>query len=176
MSVSPSEKILYAQPTGVCYPLHLASMPTFRLAILPQLERRLHTDRRARMKAMPLVQPPWPRRVVVAGCLGVFLGSAGAMAVLSQRAALSPSPPAIAGTARQDAPVSSYGLQMNNATATPAGPPTAGGSPLAAEAEPIAGAGPESYSEDAASVPSARYYEPPALQRAASGQTVNAGR
>lgn len=151
MSVSPLEKSLYSQPTGVRYPLRPTSMPRFRLATLPQLDRRMHTDRRAQMKAMPLVQPPWPRRVVVAGCLGVLLGSTGAMAVLSQRVALSPQQADTAMTARQNAPVS----------ATPSRPLNVGSNLLAADAGSTAGAGPESYSEDAAGVPSARYYEPP---------------
>lgn len=176
MSVSSSEKFLYAQPTGVRYPPHLASMPTFRFATLPQLDRRLHTDRRARMKAMPLVQPPWPRRVVVAGCLGVLLGSTGAMAVLSQRAALSPLQTAVAVPARPTEPQTGSALPMNRSMATPPPVLMAGGNSLAVPAEPVAGAAPESYSEDAAGVPSARYFEPPVLMPAASGQTANAGR
>lgn len=143
----------------------------FAHATMPQTDRRGTAERRAQMKrAKPLAEsePSWGRHAMVAGCLGVVLGSTGAMAVLAQRAAANPDQPANLVMAQQPASAVTVTAPLFDATPVVPAVPAAnsnsatGAATVAATVEAAAGA--ESYSEDAAGVPGATYREPPVIQ------------
>ena len=129
----------------------------------PQMDRRAHTERRAQMEALPGVDRQWPRHAILAGCLGAFLGSVGALAILEQRS--------VAGIAPISAGEKSTGFEPATAVMAPLFdmryfPPTSlkpGNVQAPVQASP---AGEATYTEEAPYVPSASYHEPPAEGRA----------
>ena len=128
----------------------------------PHMDRRAHTERRAQMKAMPAPDQTWSRHAILAGCLGAFLGSAGALAILEQRS--------FAGIDHAVVPVKSTGFEPAAAAMAPLFdtqyfPPTAS-RPAAVQVGPPPGSALETYSEEAPFVPGATYHEPPASGRA----------
>ena len=149
----------------------------FSHATMPQIDRRGIAERRVRINAKPLgeSEPSWGRHAFVAGIVGVVLGSAGAMAVLAQRAAAVLE--RTASGVKVETPVPTVTVSAPLFDATPVVPvvpavQAAISSSVAAEVtgaatiEVAAGAG--SYSEDAAGVPGATYREPPVMQPGAS--------
>lgn len=150
----------------------------FSSAALPHMDRRGTAERRVPVNPKPLAepQPSWGRHAMVAGFLGVVLGSAGAMAVLAQRAASIQDQPANLVVAQQPASAVTVTAPLFDATpaasgvhtvaANPAVARTTGAATGAATVEAAASA--ESYSEDAASVPGASYREPPVIPPGAS--------
>ena len=153
----------------------------FSSATMPQTDRRSSAERRAQMKANPLAESEssWGRHALLAGFLGVVLGSTGVMAVLAQRAASHPEPSANVTPVEQPkaaatvtsalfdaAPAVSASSAALAANASSAMTKVTGEVTGAATIEAAAGA--ESYSEDAAGVPGATYREPPVMQPAAS--------
>lgn len=125
----------------------------FSRAITPQLDRRAHTDRRSQLKPMPVLERTWARHALVAGVVGVLLGSSGAMALLAQR--VTATPDHVAVIARADSALPALAVMAPLFDTTPFLPPA----PNATETSTPVGT--ESYSEDAAGVPSATYQEPP---------------
>ena len=122
----------------------------------PKMDRRAHTERRAQMKAMPGVDQPWTRHAILAGCLGAFLGSAGALAILEQRS--------FKGIDQAAERVKSTGFEPATAAMAPLFdtqyfPPTALKAG-AVQPVPQAGSAAETYSEEAPFVPGATYHEP----------------
>ena len=127
----------------------------------PHMDRRAHTERRAQLKPMPLVDRQWPRHVILAGCLGAVLGSASVLAILEQRA--------VAGVGQVGVGAKAAGFEPAIAAMAPLFdtgyfPPTAQ-KPFAAQPAPQASPAAEIYSEEAPFVPSATYHEPAALER-----------
>ncbi len=75
----------------------------FSPATLPHRDRRGTAERRLHTEAKPVAQPEssWGRHALLAGFVGVVLGSTGVMAVLAERAASSPEPTANLETVQQ---------------------------------------------------------------------------
>jgi hypothetical protein len=129
---------------------------SFSRAVTPELDRRAHTDRRSQMTPMPTPERSWARHALLAGFVGALLGSTGAMAVLEQRVALSPEQTAVVDKARSAVPAMAIMAPLfDTAAFSPTAPSSTANS---------APTGTESYSEDAAGVPSATYHEPPKAQ------------
>lgn len=149
----------------------------FSPATLPHRDRRGTAERRLHTEAKPVAQPEssWGRHALLAGFVGVVLGSTGVMAVLAERAASSPEPTANLETVQQ--PVAAVTVAapvfdttpvvsaLVNATSAATGA-TTGATTGAITVGAAAGA--ESYSEDAAGVPGATYREPPVMVPVAS--------
>lgn len=127
----------------------------FSRAVTPEMDRRAHIDRRAEMKPMPVPERSWARHALAAGCVGALLGSSAALAVLQQREVALPESANTAVKAQQPLPEAAIAAPMFDITPF-AAPATATGERV----------GTESYSEDAAGVPSATYHEPPKVQAA----------
>ena len=134
-------------------------------AATAHMDRRAHSDRRTLLKPMPVTEPSWGSHALVAGCLGVLLGSTAAFAVLHNNqidAGAVAIPEAIAGAeVLATLPAAAIMAPLFDTT------PFAASGP---KSEPAATPTPESYSEDAAGVPSATYHEPPSLPVASSMQ------
>lgn len=136
-------------------------------AATAHMDRRAHSDRRTPLKPMPVVERSWGSHALVAGCLGALLGSTAAFAVLQTNqidAGAVASAEAIANTI---AGTEAQGMLPAAAVMAPLFDTT----PFAAsgpKSEPAATPASESYSEDAAGVPSATYHEPPKLPVASS--------
>jgi hypothetical protein len=140
-------------------------------AAMPHMDRRAYTDRRTPLKPMPVVERAWARHALVAGCLGALLGSTAAFALLQKQqidaadqSALSAPLETALPAAAVMAPLFDTAAFSSSAASTVApsavtGVPSASASLL--KAESTANPGSESYSEDAAGVPSATYHEPP---------------
>jgi hypothetical protein len=130
-------------------------------ALTPHMDRRAHTDRRTPLKPMPVVERSWASHALVAGCLGALLGSTAAFAVL-QKHQIDAAGHAVAGTVAEAAlPAAAVMAPLFDTT------------PFAAsslKSEPTASAANESYSEDAAGVPSATYHEPPKMPMASAAR------
>ena len=138
---------------------HLFSHPLARAAV-PHMDRRAHSDRRIPLKPMPVVERSWTRHVVVAGCLGVLLGSTAAFGLLEQRLP--------AGSELTRSAVNLEPLVPAAVAATAIMAPLFDTAPFASGVASSTSSsnaglatGAESYSEDAAGVPSATYHEPP---------------
>lgn len=127
----------------------------FSRAVTPEMDRRAHTDRRVPLMPMPQAERSWARHALVAGCIGAVLGSSAAMAVLQQRELALPESVATNTNMHQAVPEAAIMAPMFDTT--PFAPPSTSTRPSA---------GSESYSEDAAGVPSATYHEPPPAQAA----------
>ena len=152
---------------------------------MPPRDRRGTAERRVPMAVKPLAESEssWGRHALLAGFLGVVLGSTGVMAVLAQRAASHPEQTANLMSVEQPktavtetplrfdaAPVMSASSAALAANASSAMARVTGAATVeatgAVTVEAVAGA--ESYSEDAPGVPGATYREPPVIQPEAS--------
>ena len=147
----------------------------FSPATVPHRDRRATAERRIHLEGKPLIEPEpesessWGRHALLAGFLGVVLGSMGVMAVLAQQAASSPAGQT-ANLAMAQQPVAAAVAAARFDTTPAASPvsafPAITATTDASTVEAVPGA--ESYSEDAAGVPGATYREPPVVQTGAS--------
>lgn len=139
---------------------------SFARAVTPELDRRAHTERRAQLKPMPVPERSWAHHALVAGCLGVLLGSAAAFAVLQKQYLDAAAHPASGTATEAHMPAAAIMAPLFDTTPFAANVPSASAS--LSKAENVASPGGESYSEDAAGVPSATYYEPPTMSSSRS--------
>ena len=123
------------------------------------MDRRAHPDRRLPLKAMPAVERSWTRHVVVAGCVGALLGSTAAFYLPGQRQA--PSDKWTAATAQLELLVPAAAVMAPLFDTAPFVTKAPFVSESLSKTQGEASPSTESYSEDAAGVPSATLHEPP---------------
>ncbi len=128
-------------------------------AAMPHMDRRAYTDRRTPLKPMPVVQRSWARHALVAGCLGALLGSTAAFALLQKQQIDATARSALAASVDTAVPAAAVMAPLFDTAPFVASVPSA--STSLSKTDGTANPGNESYSEDAAGVPSATYHEPP---------------
>jgi hypothetical protein len=135
----------------------------FSRAVTPELDRRAHTERRTQMKPMPAPERSWARHALIAGCLGALLGSTAAFALLQKQYLDAAGNPTSGTVVEPNVPAVAVMAPLFDtapfAANVQSGVPSASTSLF--NAQSTANPGTESYSEDAAGVPSAMYHEPP---------------